>query len=148
DDGTPPAPRPGRRDDAPLALGVDGEISGAELDGLDVDDVIAAVGEVERDDAPDGDDDLGDGGDGVMNPFRIPAPTVDDNAGDDLDGDGDAVQLGAALDDPELDDWVAGAGPPVEPELGLVPDLGLDWVDDLDDDDLDAVTAWLAEQAG
>ena len=58
----------------------------------------------------------------------------------------------AEIDEELLDDVLAELdtegwtddGPQPHPDEGLVPDLGLDWVDDLDDDELDAVDQWLA----
>jgi len=80
----PPAPAPTQAPapDAPLALGVEGEIDADALDAEVVDEVVLALGGDEWD-----------------------APT---------------------------------------PEEGLVPDLSLDWVDDLDDAQVDAVDRWLA----
>jgi hypothetical protein len=56
------------------------------------------------------------------------------------------------LDDELLDGVLAELDPEAwtdpsprpQPEDGLVPDLGLDWVDELDDDELEAVDQWLA----
>jgi len=93
-------------------------------------------------------------------PPPVPGPTT---------RPGDAVfALGGEgeLDDAELDDEDVVAGMiealaldaegdgvielavPDEPVEGLVPDLDLDWIDELEDEELDAVTAWLEDEAG
>jgi hypothetical protein len=69
----------------------------------------------------------------------------------------DTIGLGAEgeiepdeLDEDVLDDVLAELDTEAwtddtpQPEVGLVPDLGLEWVDDLDDDELEAVDQWLA----
>jgi len=73
--------------DAPLALGVEGEVAADELDDTVVDEVRVALGG---------------------------------------------------------DDWMASPEAPQAGDVGLVPDLSLDWIDELDDADLDAVDHWLA----
>jgi hypothetical protein len=76
----------------------------------------------------------------------------------DLDLDDEDVIAGVieALDegddvdeeDDEGEDLAAIGDVPEDPVEGLVPDLDLDWVDDLEDEDLDAVAAWLEDEAG
>lgn len=71
--------------------------------------------------------------------------------------DADRIVLGAEgeIDPAELDDEILDgvlaeldvedwSDDTPQQEAGLVPDLGLEWVDDLDDDELEAVDQWLA----
>jgi hypothetical protein len=70
-----------------------------------------------------------------------PVPTPDELPlafGPESDVDDDALDDVLVAFADEADDPLAA------PDQGLVPDLTLDWVDDLDEEDLDAVDAWLA----
>ena len=70
---------------------------------------------------------------------------------DDAELDDDAVvtEVMAALEiEADADDEETMDDVPDEPVDGLVPDLDLDWVDDLDDEDLAAIDAWLDDEAG
>jgi hypothetical protein len=81
-------------------------------------------------------------------PPPAPAPTPDPEEEDaplalGAEGDIAAEDLDDEVADEVLvalggDDWTAPA-----PDDGLVPDLTLDWVDDLDDADLEAIDEWL-----
>lgn len=66
----------------------------------------------------------------------------------DLDDADVITEVMAALDDGGEDDedLTVLDDVPDEGNEGLVPDLDLAWVDELDDADLDAVTAWLDEE--
>ena len=70
-----------------------------------------------------------------LGPLPLPLGVEGELTDDELDDDV-VAEVAAALD---LDD----EGP--APEDGLVPDLALEWIDDLDDDELEAVDAWLAQ---
>lgn len=116
------------------------------------------------------------GGDDTAAPERVATPVLVDAAPaptallpvplpDDADR---PLALGAVgelevdeLDEAVLDDVLAelSAGAPVDdlagwtawddpPEDGLVPDLDLEWVDGLDDNELEAIDRWLDDEAG
>jgi hypothetical protein len=85
----------------------------------------------------------------------VPAPVLvpDEPAPEPVE----AIGLGAEgeidpdeLDEEVLDDVLAELDTEAwtddapQPEDGLVPDLGLEWVDELDEDELEAVDQWLA----
>jgi hypothetical protein len=81
-------------------------------------------------------------------PPPVPAPTPDPEVADaplalGAEGDIAAEDLVDEVADEVLlalggDDWTTPA--PID---GLVPDLTLDWVDDLDEEDLEAIDQWL-----
>jgi hypothetical protein len=73
---------------------------------------------------------------------ELPVDTIGLGAEGEIDPDElDEELLDGVLAELDTEAWTDDAP---RPEEGLVPDLGLEWVDDLDDDELEAVDQWLA----
>ncbi len=108
-----------------IALGVEGDLDVDELTDVDV----AAIGAALAADADEPDDEDGAAGGTMMRPATPPGRAAPDG--------GPTLADWAALDD-DRDD---------EAELGLLPDLDLAWIDTLDDNELEAMTSWLEEEA-
>lgn len=73
---------------------------------------------------------------------EVPVDTIGLGAEGEIDPDElDEEMLDDVLAELDSEAWTDDA-PQIEE--GLVPDLGLAWVDDLDDDELEAVDRWLA----
>jgi hypothetical protein len=88
----------------------------------------------------------------IATTLDVPSPPLER---DDHDDDDAPFAFGAGGEIPadELDDRVVAAlgadedmnlDGDAQPEDGLVPDLSLDWIDELDDDQIDRVDQWLA----
>lgn len=75
---------------------------------------------------------------------EAPVDTIGLGAEGEIDPDQlDEEMFDDVLAELDTEGWTDDAPQP-HPDDGLVPDLGLEWIDDLDDDELEAVDQWLA----